>query len=153
MRKPIIWTYMKEGLDVLASPPKCPDCGKKMSSYAKAGFFAAIEQTINIMTGEEVSFICLNSEQNPEYKGYQDKLKEYNEKKKEVEKIMEENERRIFFKKKVPPMPTEPKPIPPQKPCKNNYKFSYKDGKIIPKKRGRIIWYKGEDGEAHKRDF
>ena len=130
--------YIKPAIDVLASPPTCPICKKKMRPYASAGFFECFQTVVDVVCGGDVKFICKGSVPNPKFPAYVARMKEYEQKVQERDKIIMQNQNRLI-KKKVPPIPQRPPMATKMIPCQNNYKKICKGGEFnekIGKRRG-----------------
>lgn len=127
--------YIKVAIDLLKSPPRCPECGKKMKPYATAGFFEAIEQTIEIVCCGNVKFVCLSKKKNDKYAKWQADKRKYDQELAQYQNSISGKVLGAIGAKNPPkPIPQAPAMIP----CKNHYKLQVAGGEYnekITKKR------------------
>lgn len=120
---------VKQAISVLRNGPNCPVCGKKMKSWGTTGLFPAIQTIIDIICGDPLKWVCKTVKPHPGHTKYLKDMKEYEKKMAEIQQIKQENEHRIFFKKKVPKEPKKPSFVPKTSPCIYAGTIKMQDGK------------------------
>ena len=123
--------------------PVCKQCHKPMKKKETLSFSYALQTAIEnairsaaCLPPKKPEWACTNMVPNDDYKKWEQKKKVYDQQMKAYMDAVAENERRIIFKNKLPPMPAPLPPAPPkQKPCSAHWKSQYVGTQIRPKKK------------------
>lgn len=138
--------------------PVCQKCHKPMKKKETLSFSYALQIVIDnairsaaCMPAKPTEWACVGKKPNEDYKKWQEKKKVYDKQMKEYMDAKAENDKRLIFKKKLPPMPAPlPPPPPKEKPCVSHWKEEYVNKSIKIKKKKEFYYVDEITGMAKK---